>query len=148
MLDKYRNLFDHKYSFYTDQINKRIIPKLLEDFAKKAESQDIVKDLKGVWELASDVSEGTYDVEDTYNDELKNILKNKIENHHKGLLEGFKVEELAIYHLVHLGAGLELIFDNNKYLTKDLIKNKLVEVEKESREGHLKSINALKKLLK
>lgn len=51
---------------------------MLEDFAKKQESQIIVKELKSVWELASDVSEGTYDVDETYNEELRNILKNKI----------------------------------------------------------------------
>jgi hypothetical protein len=86
LLDKYLNLFEHKYNLYTDQLTKRIIPKLLDDFAKKPESQALVKDLKTTWELVVDANDGTYDVEETYNEELKNILKNKMETYHKGLL--------------------------------------------------------------
>lgn len=118
---------------------------MLEDFAKKQESQGIVKDLKNVWELVSDVSEGTYDVEETYNEELRNVLKNKIENHHKGLLESLKNEELAIYHLVFLGADLERVFDNNNYLKKNFIKDMIGKVETYSKEEHIKAINSIKK---
>jgi len=32
LLDKYKNLFEHKYNFYSDQIKNQILPKLLEDF--------------------------------------------------------------------------------------------------------------------
>lgn len=56
LLDKYRNLFEHKYNFYSDQLTKRIVPKLLEDFAKKPDSQPLIKDLKAAWELVTDVS--------------------------------------------------------------------------------------------
>jgi hypothetical protein len=40
----------------------------LQEFPKKPESQEIVKDFKSVWELVADVSDGTYDVEETYNE--------------------------------------------------------------------------------
>ena len=39
---------------------------------------DIVLDLKDAFELVSDVSEGTFDVEDTYSDALQEILHTKM----------------------------------------------------------------------
>lgn len=134
LLDKFRNIFEHKYDQYTDQLNKRIIPKLLEDFAKKNESQPIMVDLKNVWELVADVNDGTYDVEETYNEELKNILKNKLDTYQKGLLVSLKDEELAVLHLVYLGALLEEVVDNNNYLKKGFIKDILAKVESSSRQ--------------
>ena len=37
LLDKYRNSFEHKYNFYSDQINNQVLPKL-QEYAKKPES--------------------------------------------------------------------------------------------------------------
>ena len=64
-MDKYRNMFDHKYNFYNDQITNQVLPKL-QEYAKKEESQQVVKDLSDMWELVSDVADGAFDVEETY----------------------------------------------------------------------------------
>jgi methyl coenzyme M reductase alpha subunit len=47
-----------------------------------------------------------------------------------------------------LGAFLDDIFDNNKYLKKGYIKEILGKLEAESREEHLKDIDTLKKRIK
>ena len=98
--------------------------------------------------MVADVSDDTYDVEETYNEELKALLKDKLEAYHKGLLEGLKAEELAVLHLVYVAALLEEVVDNNNYLKKNFIKDLLAKVESAGREEQLKQIAALKKLIK
>lgn len=66
LLDKYHNFFENKYNLYSDQLAKCVAT--LQELPKKPESQDIVKEFKNVLELVADVSDGTYDVEETYND--------------------------------------------------------------------------------
>lgn len=42
-IDKFRNYFDHKYNYYSEQIRNNIIPKILDDYAKREDSQPILK---------------------------------------------------------------------------------------------------------
>lgn len=63
LLDKFKNFFDQKYTYHSNQLEQQIVPKLMEIRDKKT---DLAVELKDVFELVSDVSEGTFDVEDTY----------------------------------------------------------------------------------
>lgn len=63
LLDKYKNFFDQKLTFYNNQLEQQIVPYLLEIRDKKT---DISLELKDIFELVSDVNDGTFDVEDTY----------------------------------------------------------------------------------
>ena len=106
LLDKFRNLFDHKYNFFNDQIRKNIIPKIIDYYGKKEESTQIIKQAQEITELANDVREGTFDVEETYEESLRNLMLKKIEIVHKGLINKLNLEECRIYHKVLVGALL------------------------------------------
>ena len=87
LLDKYKNFFDQKSTFHNSQLQEKILPYLMELREKKA---DIVLDLKDAFELVSDVSEGTFDVEDTYSDALQEILHTKMQLLQPGVFDKMK----------------------------------------------------------
>jgi hypothetical protein len=60
LLDKYKNFFEQKSVFHNSQLEQQIVPKLMETRDKKT---NLAVELKEVFELVSDVSEGTFDVE-------------------------------------------------------------------------------------
>lgn len=122
LLDKYKNVFEHKYNFYSDQLNNKILPKLIDEYGKKEEAQPIVKDLKDIWELANDVREGTFDVEETYNEALQTLLKTKIDKFHTNLLQSFSVDELKVYDRLLHAALIEKKFPNANFLKQTFIK--------------------------
>ena len=51
---------------------------------------DITLDLKDAFELVSDVSEGTFDVEDTYSEALQELLHTKMELLQPGVFDKMK----------------------------------------------------------
>jgi len=57
--------------------------------------------------LVSDVSEGTFDVEETYSEALQTILKTKLEQFHPGLFDNLLVEELKTFYVIFTGALIE-----------------------------------------
>lgn len=60
LLDKYKNFFEQKYTYYTNHLEKQIVPKLMDIRTKTADP--LVLELKDIFELVADVSEGTFDV--------------------------------------------------------------------------------------
>ena len=53
LLDKYKNFFDQKSTFHSNQLEQQIVPYLMEIREKKT---DISVELKDIFELVSDVS--------------------------------------------------------------------------------------------
>lgn len=60
LLDKFKNFFEQKSAFLNNQLEKQILPKLMEIRERKGDP--IVLELKDIFELVCDVSEGTFDV--------------------------------------------------------------------------------------
>jgi hypothetical protein len=104
LLDKYKNFFEQKYTFHSNQLEKQILPKLMEIRDKK---DPLVVELKDIFELVTDVEDGTFDVEETYSEVLRNVLTSKLEKFQPGVFDGMKDSELRLFWLVFLGASLD-----------------------------------------
>ena len=102
-------------------------------------------ELKDVFELVSDVSEGTFDVEQTYGEALQALLEHQMEKFQPGVFDNMKVEELKTIHLAFIGALIEKKVLNENYLNKNYIKDIIASSENKSREVLLKQIRALQK---
>lgn len=61
-VDKYRNFYDHKYNFFNDQLKKNIIPKILDDYCHRDQSQIILKEVPHIIDMIREVKDGTFDV--------------------------------------------------------------------------------------
>lgn len=61
-MDKYRNILDTTYTFYTDQLKAKTLPKLLNDHVKRPEEQAFFSSISEIVELMSDANDGLFDI--------------------------------------------------------------------------------------
>ena len=61
-MDKYRNIIDTPYTYFSDQLKNKITQKLLTDHTKRAEEKAFFDEIPDIIDLMKDVNEGLYDV--------------------------------------------------------------------------------------
>lgn len=147
-MDKYRNIIDTTYTFYNDQLKNKIVNKLLTDHAKRPDEQAFFSEIKDIVELMNDVTEGLFDIEDTYNEKLTNFVASKHVSQDESKLSNWSEDALKLYINILLSASLNENFPSDKYKTENFVKDSLDKILSGKKNDYLAQVKRLKSLIK
>jgi len=147
-MDKYRNIIDTTYTFYNDQLKNKIVNKLLTDHSKRPDEQAFFSEIKDIVELMNDVTEGLFDIEDTYNEKLRNFVAGKHVSQDEAKLSNWSEDALKLYINILLSATLNENFPSDKYKTENFVKDSLDKISSGKKNDYLAQVKRLKSFLK
>ena len=121
-MDKYRNILDTTYTFYTDQLKTKNLTKILNDHIKRPDEQAFFSSIKDIVELMNDVNEGLFDIEDTYSEKLQSFVASNHVMFDESKISTWNDDVLRLYIQILLSATLDQNFPSDKYKTVNFVK--------------------------
>lgn len=90
VVENYRMIFETKFTKIQNYIEEKIVPETLSLLEKPEEKQTLIG-IESAYKLALEVKDGSYDIEDTYNEEYLKVLQ-----FHKVKTTDEKIKEMPL----------------------------------------------------
>ena len=147
IMENYRIKFESKMTKCKNDIEEKIIPDI-DKLASTPEGKKYYASLDSAYKLVVEVKEGSYDIEDAYEEEYVKLLGfHKVKPTDDRVKEMPAVDQEAYLHILMVGF-LSSEFPDTEFMKKDFIGNKLNKLSREHPEEMQRAIFRLRGFLK
>lgn len=147
-MDKFRNIFETSYTYYSDQLKSKIIENLINKYATREEEKAYFAEIKETFELVNDVKDGLFDVQDTYSEKLLELVRSKHMFLEEAKLAKMSDQALQLYIWILIASTLDKQFPEDNYSKENYVKDKLSNLSEGTRGKLEGEIQHLKKSIK